>query len=130
MQMSFRLFAIIAALAAAPLSARARGGFTFRDAEFMSLDRGLDAAFDFISTHLPPGLPLSDARGRLRRADMRCAKRPRNGAILCDFVEVVHVEGGVLGEEHWTVHLTTNASGELTAATLDYFVIGAGRPGL
>ncbi len=130
MRNALRALAITAALVGAPLAARAHGGFTFRDAEFMPLDRGLDAAREFVATRLPPGLPLADARDRLRRADMRCAQRPRNGAILCDFADVVHVEGGVLGEEHWTVHLTTDASDILTAATLDYFVVGAGRPGL
>ncbi len=130
MRNALRTLAVVAALVGAPLAARAHGMFTFRDAEFMPLDSGLDAAREFVATRLPSGLPLADARDRLHHADMRCAKRPENGAMLCDFADVVHVEGGVLGEEHWTVHLTTDASEILTAATLDYFVIGAGRPSL
>ena len=106
------------------------GTFTFRDAEFLPLDRGIEAAQEFVATALPAGLPESDARDRLHHADMRCGRPRHDGAVVCDFAEVVHVEGGVLGEHHWTVTLRFNPSDRLAAATLDQFVIGAGNPGL
>ncbi len=122
--------AMAAVLLAAPAAARSHDGFTFRDAEFMPLDDGIAAAQAFVAARLPSGLPLADARDRLRHADMRCGTPGRTGAVVCEFIEVVHVEGGVLGEELWTVRLTADAGNRLTAATVEYAVIGAGRPGL
>ena len=118
---------VAAALLATATNATA---FTFRDAEFLPLDRGIEAAQGFVATALPAGLPNADARARLRRADMRCGKSRRDGAVVCDFAEVVHVEGGVLGEHRWTVTLRFDPSARLASATLDQFVIGAGNPGL
>ena len=123
------LWVILGTLIATPLAARPHG-FTFRDAEFMPLDRGVAAAQDFVAARLPPGLPLAEARDRLRRADMRCASARHGGAIVCAFTEVVHVEGGVLGESRWTVRLTDDGSGRLASATADHAIIGAGNPGL
>lgn len=121
---------LVVATAVLVPTVHAAPAFTFRDAEFLPLDRGIEAAQGFVAADLPAGLPASDARARLRRADMRCAKPRRDGAEVCDFAEVVHVEGGVLGEHHWTVTLRFNSSAELASATLDQFVIGAGNPGL
>ena len=124
-----RYWLIAALILASPVAARPHD-FTFRDAEFLPLDDGIEAAQRFVAERLPAGLPLDVARERLRQADMRCARRPRHGTIDCDFTEVVHVEGGVLGEQHWTVALTTDATGALRTATFNYAVIGAGSPGL
>ena len=123
---------MLAVIAAAALvqAVHAAPGFTFRDAEFLPLDRGIEAAQEFVATALPSGLSESDARDRLHHANMRCAKPRRDGAVVCDFAEVVHVEGGVLGEHHWTVTLRFDPSARLASATLDQFVIGAGNPGL
>lgn len=120
---------LVALVASLPARAAAER-FTFRDAEFLPLDRGITAARTFVKAELPIGLPEIDARARLRQADMRCAKPRRDGAVVCDFTEVVHVEGGVLGEHHWTVTLRFDAVARLASATLDQFVIGAGNPGL
>ena len=123
------LWVIPGLLIAAPLAARPHG-FTFRDAEFLPLDRGVAAAQEFVAAQLAPGLPIAEARDRLRRADMRCAPARHDGAIVCAFTEVVHIEGGVLGESRWTVRLTDDGSGRLASATADHAIIGVGNPGL
>ena len=122
------MLAVVAAVLAATV--HATPAFTFRDAEFLPLDRGIAAAQEFVATDLPAGLPAAEARARLRRANMRCAKPRPDGTVVCDFAEVVHVEGGVLGEHHWTVTLHFDPPARLASATLDQFVIGAGNPGL
>lgn len=112
-------------------AARHDGSFTFRDAEFLEADRGLEAAQAFMRTKLPPGISMQQARQLLGRADMRCRK-PVVPAdfVLCDFTEVVHIEGGTLGEDHWTVRLIADGHDHLASATLDHFIVGVGRPGL
>ena len=112
-----------------PMAAAARP-FTFRDAEFMPVDDGIAAAQAFVAARLIPGLPASEARQRLRNADMRCSSTRPNGTIACDFAEVVHVEGGTLGETHWTVALVLDSADRVAAASLDHYTIGSGAPGL
>lgn len=119
---------LVALIASSPTQAVAR--FTFRDAEFLPLDRGIEAARAFVDAELPAGLSGSDARVRLRRAQMRCAEPRRDGAVICDFCRGRPRRGGVLGEHHWTVTLRFDPSARLASATLDQFMIGAGNPGL
>lgn len=107
------------------------GSFTFRDAEFLEADRGLEAAQEFVRTKLAPGIPMQQARQLLGRADMRCRKPALSDrAVLCDFTETVHIEGGTLGEDHWTVRLIPDEMDRLVSAKLDHFTVGVGRPGL
>lgn len=107
------------------------GSFTIRDAEFLEADRGLEAAQEFVRMKLAPGIPMQQARQLLGRADMRCRKPAlSDGAVLCDFSETVHIEGGTLGEDHWTVRLMPDGTDRLVSAKLDHFTVGVGRPGL
>ena len=105
--------------------------FTFRDAEFLEADRGVEAAQEYFRTALPPGITMQEARQRLRSADMRC-RQPgsSDAAVVCDFHETVHIEGGTLGEDHWTVRLLSDGADRLASATLDRFTVGVGSPGL
>lgn len=107
------------------------GSFTFRDAEFLDADRGIEAAREFVRAKLTPGISMPQARQLLRRADMRCHKPAlSDGAVLCDFNETVHIEGGTLGEDHWTVRLMPDGTDRLVSAKLDHFTVGVGRPGM
>jgi hypothetical protein len=103
--------------------------FTFRDAEFSTSAQGAAAAQEFVDAALPVGLPLAQARGRLVRAAMDCgAPRPPSGAVVCDYSELVHIEGGLIGESHWRVRLNVDSSGRLASATLRHFNVGVGDP--
>lgn len=107
------------------------GSFTFRDAEFLEADRGLEAAQAFVRTKLVSGILMQQARQVLGRADMRCRKPALpDGAVMCDFTETIHIEGGTLGEDHWTVRLIPDGTDRLASAALDHFTVGVGRPGL
>jgi hypothetical protein len=127
----FKRIGVAFALLAAGLAgaARASGGFSFWDAEFMPPDRALAAAEQFIESDLPPGLPMAEARARLRKAAMVCDQPEAPGApVTCDCSEILHLEGGVLGEDHWTVVLVPDAAGRLGSASLDHHIIGSGPP--
>ncbi len=101
--------------------------FTFRDAEFMSPDRGLQAAQQFTIVDLPPGLPIGEARRRVQRAAMFC--RPAQGAAtVCEYSLPIHVEGGVIGEDRWRVTLIADNSGALGSARVDHYTVGTPNP--
>lgn len=121
--------AVAACLGVAGLAWASERGFSFWDAEFMPQDQALEAAQRFVASALPPGLPIQEARARLRRASMVCA-RPRGPAdpVDCDCSETIHLQGGVIGEDHWTVRLTPDEAGGLRSASLDHYIIGSGPP--
>lgn len=120
--------ALGATMAVAACGTPAPRAFTFRDAEFMPADRGTPAAQAFIAARLPPGLPVHEARERLARAGMRCNEpSDRDATTVCNFTELVHNEGGTVGEDHFTVRLRA-AQGLLVSAELAHFNIGTGNP--
>ena len=93
----------------------------------MPPDQAMTAAKMFVSTRLPPGLPLSEARDRLAHAGMRC-RRPHGVAAPteCDFTELVHNDGGVIGEAHFRVTLVS-VGGAILSAELQRFNVGTGN---
>ena len=119
---------VVAAAAMLAAGGASAHGFTFRDAEFLSDDTALEQAQAFVADRLPAGLPLTEARARLATADMRCGRGV--AAVTCDLGMIVHIDGGLLGEDHWRVRLTADADGRLTEAAVDHYIVGTGVPGL
>lgn len=130
MRVEFGLL-LAAALGLAGVATAGEHGFSFWDAEFMPPDRAMAEAQAYVAQALPSGLPIDVALRRLRKASMSCRAPGAPGApIICDCSEVVHLQGGILGEDHWTVVLTADASGRLASASLDHHIIGAGPPNI
>jgi len=116
-----------AGLAGAAIAAEP--SFTFRDATYMPADRGVEAARTFVAMAVPPGLPLQEVRRRLARADMTCGPiMGSSSPFVCDYSDVVHIQGGTIGEEHWKVILIPDGTGALQSATLSHFTVGVGDP--
>lgn len=124
-QISVALLASVAA-ATAPSIVNA-APFTFARAEYLPSALGMARAEDFLAHALPPGLPMTEAIRRLRRADMACGSADR-GQVVCEFSEDVRPEGGDDGADIWTVRLTAGDGGALQSAVVTRSHIG--MPGL
>ena len=124
MRRSGLILAMAAVWASSPAAAH---GFRFRDAEYMPDDRAMAAAQAFVAGRLPKGLPRAEALSRLRLADMRCGPaHATGGPVECGFEMPVHIGGGVIGEDAWTVRLAFAPDGTLADAAVRHDIIGTG----
>ena len=110
------------------LMAAASGSFSFFAAEFEPLDRALPAAEAFVREQLPDGLPVAEVRTRLRAAALRCPRAAPGTAFVCSVSMLVHIGGGLIGEDVWSVRVEPDGEGRLRSAALDHRVIGTGPP--
>lgn len=120
---------LLATIAAPPAAVARERPFSFWQAEFMPQDRAMTEAQAFVASALRPGLAMTQARARLRRAGMVCG-RPQgpDDGVECVTSETVHIGGGLIGEDRWTVRLTPDGRGGLRAARLGHEIIGSGPP--
>ena len=107
-------------LVAVPAAMAAGVDFTFRDAEFMSRSNGYAAAERFVADRFPPGLPMAEARLLATRAAMSCRTTRVISILTCRYSIPVHAEGGLIGDNTWTLRLTSDPLGRLRVATLHY----------
>lgn len=58
------------------------------------------------------------------------AAPPAGGELACDFIMPTHIGGGIIGEDVWTVRLTTAPDGTLASAQVSHTIVGTGPPGV
>lgn len=118
-----RLGPVIVALAVsvsiAPRVQAAERAFSFRQAEFLPEDDARRAGEAFVRDAFPSGLPLAEARRRAQQAGLGCVPGPE-GRLVCLYIMPVHQEGGIIGEDTWTLVLTPDGRGGLADARLTY----------
>ena len=102
--------------------------FSFHAAEFLPGDRGEAAARAFLDSDVPAGAPVTLAVERLRAAGMSCRSASGARRTLCDYYWPVHMQGGLIGEDHYEVQLDGDGSGRVAGARLERYFVGSGMP--
>jgi hypothetical protein len=97
--------------------------FTFHEASFLPPADEMAQARAFVAEAFPPGLPFVEAERRARTADMRCRSKP-GGGLACLYAEPQAMEGGLIGEDTWTLRLAPGLGGTVQTAELKHGFVG------